>query len=123
MFARLLPIVTLVRLKQNWNAPSLMVVTLLGIVTLVRLMHLQKAVLPIFVTLSGIMTLVKLLQERNVSFGMLVILFGMLTLARLLLLNASCPRLLTPSGIARVTRPVQVANPKSQILLTLLGMV
>ena len=49
-----LPIVTPVRLEQNWDDLSPMLMTLLGIVTFVRLEHSSNASAPILMTLSGI---------------------------------------------------------------------
>ena len=43
MLVTLVPIVTLVRLVQDWNAKFPMAVTLLGIVTLVRLVQSWNA--------------------------------------------------------------------------------
>ena len=49
---------TLVRLEQDWNAESSIVVTELGIVTLVRPLP-KNASLPIVVTELGMSTLVR----------------------------------------------------------------
>jgi len=50
MLVTLLRIVTLVRLRQELNAPFPMLVTLLGIVTLVRSVQLRNASSPMLVT-------------------------------------------------------------------------
>src|SRR5262249_5711873 len=55
-------VVTLVRLRQELNASSPMLVTLSGIATLARPCHGKNAASPMLVTLLGMVTLVRLMQ-------------------------------------------------------------
>ena len=67
--------VMLVRMLQDQNALSPMLVTLLGISMLVKLLHIENAEEPMLITPLDISMLVKLLHIENALEPMLVTLY------------------------------------------------